>query len=88
MPPDEYWWTLGGINYFEGLWQDAIAALQRMKNQEPALRLLAASAAMTGDMDLARHYRLRALRQQPDFTVVDWVATHTNAEPRRRRSLR
>lgn len=73
IPPDEYWWTLGGINYFEGLWQDAIAALQRMKNQEPALRLLAASAAMADDKDQARQYRLRALSLQPDFTIASWA---------------
>lgn len=73
IPPDEYWWTLGGINYFEGLWQDAIAALQRMKNQEPALRLMAASAAMAGDKDQARQFRLRALSLQPDFTIASWA---------------
>lgn len=73
IPPDEYWWTLGGINYFQGLWQDAMAALQRMKNQEPALRLLAAAAAMEGDKELARQYRLRALSLQPDFTIANWA---------------
>jgi len=73
IPPDEYWWTLAGINFFEGLWQDAIVALQRMKNQEPALRLMAASAAMAGDKEQARQFRLRALQLQPDFTIVDWV---------------
>lgn len=73
IPPDEYWWTLGGISYFEGLWQDAIAALQRMKNQEPALRLMAASAAMAGDKDQARQFRLRALSLQPDFTIASWA---------------
>jgi len=73
IPPDEYWWTLGGINYFQGLWQDAMAALQRMKNQEPALRLMAAAAAMEGDKELARQFRLRALSLQPDFTIANWA---------------
>ncbi|HEY9009480.1 MAG TPA: BTAD domain-containing putative transcriptional regulator, partial [Devosia sp.] len=73
IPPDEYWWTIGGINYFEGLWQDAIAALQRMKNHEPALRLMAAAAAMAGDKEQARLFRLRALSLQPDFTIAGWV---------------
>lgn len=73
IPPDEYWWTLGGIEYFEGQWQDAITALQRMKNQEPALRLMAASAAMAGDKDLARQFRLRALSLQPDFSIASWA---------------
>lgn len=73
IPPDEYWWTMGGINYFQGLWQDAIAALQRMKNHEPALRLMAAAAAMAGDKEQARLFRLRALSLQPDFTIAGWV---------------
>jgi tetratricopeptide (TPR) repeat protein len=73
IPPDEYWWTMGGINFFEGLWQDAIAALQRMKNHEPALRLMAAAAAMAGDKEQARLFRLRALSLQPDFTIAGWV---------------
>jgi hypothetical protein len=50
-----------------------MAALQRMKNQEPALRLLAAAAAMEGDKELARQYRLRALSLQPDFTIANWA---------------
>ncbi len=73
IPPDEYWWTLGGIHYFEGQWQDAISALQRMKNQEPALRLMAAAAAMAEDKEQARQFRIRALQIQPDFSIVDWV---------------
>lgn len=73
IPPDEYWWGLGGINYFEHLWQDAIAVLQRMKNQEPALRLMAAAAAMDGDKDMSRQYRLRALALQPDFSIASWA---------------
>ena len=73
IPPDEYWWTLGGIHFFQGQWQDAIAALQRMKNQEPALRLMAAAAAMADDKELARQFRVRALQIQPDFSIVDWV---------------
>ncbi|RYE82359.1 MAG: tetratricopeptide repeat protein, partial [Hyphomicrobiales bacterium] len=73
MPPDEYWWTLGGLDYLEGHWEAAIATLSRMKNQEPALRLLAMSAAMAGDMEAARQYRLRSAVYQPDFTIAGWV---------------
>lgn len=73
MPPDEYWWTLGGLDFLEGHWEDAIATLLRMKNQEPALRLLAMSAAMAGDMEAARNYRTRSAAYQPDFTIAGWV---------------
>lgn len=73
LPPDEYWWTLGGIEFFSSRWPEAIAALQRMKNPEPGLRLMAAARAMNGDRDQARHLRQRALTLQPDFTVDSWV---------------
>jgi DNA-binding SARP family transcriptional activator/TolB-like protein len=73
MPPDEYWWTLGGIEFFQGRFEEAVTILSRMKNQEPGFRLLAASAAMAGDASLARQYRLRSLAYQPDFTIAGWV---------------
>lgn len=74
LPPDEYWWTLGGIEFFSMRWPEALAALQRMKNQEPALRLMAATRAMSGDREEARQLRQRALALQPDFTIDSWVS--------------
>lgn len=74
VPPDEYLWTLGGILFFRSRWEEALATLQRMRNQDPAFRLMAACAAMVGNMELARTYRLRALEQQPDFSVARWSA--------------
>jgi DNA-binding SARP family transcriptional activator/tetratricopeptide (TPR) repeat protein len=74
MPPDEYHWTLGGIHFFRGRFEAALDTLHKMRNQDPALRLMAAVAAMGGQPELARNYRLRALELQPDFDVARWAS--------------
>lgn len=81
VPPDEYLWTLGGICFFRGRWEEALTTLQQMRNQDPALRLMAAVAAMDGQMDLARKYRLRALELQPDFNVARWASRIPQRSP-------
>lgn len=81
VPPDEYLWTLGGINFFRGRWEEALRHLNQMRNPEPALRLMAATAAMAGRMDLARRYRLQALKLQPDFTTARWVSRMPQRDP-------
>jgi DNA-binding SARP family transcriptional activator/tetratricopeptide (TPR) repeat protein len=81
IAPDEYLWTLGGIYFFRGRWDEALSTLQQMRNQDPALRLMAAVAAMAGQMDLARTYRLRALELQPDFNVARWASRIPQRDP-------
>ena len=81
VPPDEYLWTLGGINFFRGRWEEALRHLNQMRNPEPAFRLMAAAAAMAGQMDLARRYRLQALKLQPDFTTARWVSRMPQRDP-------
>lgn len=81
MPPDEYFWTLGGVHFFQRQWDQALGRLSRMRNIEPALRLMAASAAMAGYMDLARKYRQQAIELQPDFSIARWVARVPQRDP-------
>jgi len=81
VPPDEYLWTLGGIHFFRGRFEEALNALTQMRNQDPALRLMAAAAAMGGRMDLARKYRTRALELQPDFSVARWASRMPQRDP-------
>ncbi len=81
VPPDEYLWTLGGIHFFRGRFEEALNALHQMRNQDPALRLMAATAAMGGRMDLARKYRTRALELQPDFSVARWASRMPQRDP-------
>ncbi len=82
IPPDEYLWTLGGINFFRGRFDEALRNLR--PDAEPsstAYRLMAASAAMAGQMDLARRYRLQALKLQPDFTTARWLSRVPQRDP-------
>jgi tetratricopeptide (TPR) repeat protein len=81
VPPDEYLWTLGGIHFFRGRFEESLNALHQMRNQDPALRLMAAAAAMGGRMDLARKYRMRALELQPDFSVARWASRMPQRDP-------
>jgi DNA-binding SARP family transcriptional activator/TolB-like protein len=81
IPPDEYLWTLGGINFFRGRFEEALTNLGKMRNPEPAYRLMAAAAAMAGRMDLARRYRLQALKLQPDFTTARWLSRVPQRDP-------
>lgn len=81
VPPDEYYWTLGGIAFFQRQWGQALNQLSRMRNMDPALRLMAASAAMAGHLDLARKYRQQALEQQPDFSIARWIARIPQRDP-------
>ncbi len=81
MPPDEYLWTLGGINFFRGRWEEALRQLNQMRNPEPAFRLMAAAAAMADQPELARRYRLQALKLQPDFTTSRWVSRMPQRDP-------
>lgn len=81
VPPDEYLWTLGAIHFFRGRFEAALNTLHQMRNQDPGLRLMAAAAAMDGQADLARRYRLRALEQQPDFSVARWASRMPQRDP-------
>jgi len=81
VSPDEYLWTQGGIHFFRGRFEQALATLLQMRNQDPAFRLMAAAAAMSGRMDLARRYRLLALEQQPDFSVARWASRMPQRDP-------
>ncbi len=81
LPPDEYLWTMGGIHFFRERYEEALAELRRMRNQEPAYRLMAAVAAKAGDTRLARDYVQRTLELQPDFSVARWAARVPQRDP-------
>ncbi len=73
--PDEYLWVRGSAHYFLGEYDRANAILTSMRNTEPVSRLIAASAAMAGDMETAARYRRHWLSRYPDFRLGDWI-TH------------
>lgn len=73
LPPDPYFWAAAGASYFLGEFTQAIEFIGRMRDSKPADRLAAASWAMLGDSAKARTYRLRVLKDNPDFDVERWV---------------
>ena len=79
MAPYEYLWTAGAVDFFLKRYDEALALLGRMKNQDPAMKLMAATAIRAGDKGAARRYRERALALNPDFNLEDW----TNQLPQR-----
>jgi DNA-binding SARP family transcriptional activator/tetratricopeptide (TPR) repeat protein/TolB-like protein len=85
LPPDEYLWTAGGVNFFLGRFEEALSRLERMKNQDPALKLLAACAARAGNKAAARRFKERALAINPDFDVEGWIGKLPQRDPRHRK---
>jgi tetratricopeptide (TPR) repeat protein len=73
ITPDEYLWVRGSAHYFLGDYRQATAILAGMRDTEPVSRLLAASAAMAGDLETAARYRKKWLNRYPDFRLRNWV---------------
>lgn len=84
LPPDEYLWTAGGVNFFLANYDEALRHLERMKNPDPALKLMAACAIRSGDKVAARKYRERAIELNPDFDVDSWIAKLPQRDQRHR----
>jgi TolB-like protein/Flp pilus assembly protein TadD len=67
IPPDEYAWTLGSIHYQLGDYRAALRALRPVEDSPATARLLAASTAQLGELELARHYSRVVKSVYPDF---------------------
>ena len=72
--PDEYLWTKGSTQFFLGNYSNSLQALLSMKDQQMVDRLIAASAAMLGDLKTASRHRSRWMSRYPDFRVADYRA--------------
>ena len=81
LAPDDYYWIGGAVSFFRERYQEAIDRLTAMRSPGLALRLLAASAAMNGDLEEARRYRDQVLERDPSFTVAKWASLYP--EPNR-----
>lgn len=84
--PDWYLWNLGEVHFNLGKYDEAISTLNQMRDQSNAYRLLAASHALLGEMEKARHFAGQVLVLQPEFTLERWreVPPDRNPEPRDR----
>jgi tetratricopeptide (TPR) repeat protein len=72
--PDQYWWAAGGANFHLHQYEDAIECIQRMQDQTPAFRLLAASHAMIGNQEEAARFTRKTKEFHPDFSVAGWLS--------------
>jgi TolB-like protein len=73
LAPDEYHWVAGSVDFFRQDFASARLRLKRMKDPAPAARLLAAAAAMDGDIAEAERYRHIEMANHPDFRIGEWL---------------
>lgn len=64
-PPDHYWWAGASIAFCQERYHKAIELCGKMQNNEPAVRLLAASHALLGQEAEARAYGRRIKEMYP-----------------------
>jgi tetratricopeptide (TPR) repeat protein len=72
--PDQYWWAAAGANYQLEKYSQAVECMSRMRDQTPALRLLAASWGMLGDRLRAGEYAQMTKESHPDFRIGNWLS--------------
>lgn len=72
--PDDYLWTAGSTLFLMEDYERALSHLRQMRRPDPALRLMAACLAMSGQRAEAAVLVQRALEDQPNFRIQDWIA--------------
>ncbi len=72
--PDEYLWNLGGAYYNLKQYESAIDAVNQMNNPTEGSRILAASYAQLGQLEIAREHAGKTLQAHPDFSLEKWQA--------------
>ncbi|HEY5550416.1 MAG TPA: tetratricopeptide repeat protein, partial [Opitutaceae bacterium] len=89
MPPDQYWWNAAGLHFQLRDYEAAIAAIDRMGDPLPALRIAAASWAYLGDDARAKKCAAKFLRSYPGFRIEHWlsIVPDKNLEDRRHYDL-
>lgn len=71
--PDQYLWHLGGAYYNLKEYDAVIDTLTRMNNPTEGQRMLAASYAQLGKMELARDMATRHREAHPNFSLERWA---------------
>ncbi|MBQ4825465.1 tetratricopeptide repeat protein [Leisingera sp. HS039] len=71
--PDQYLWHLGGAYYNLKHYEAVIETLTKMNNPTEGQRMLAASYAQMGKMELARDMAARHREAHPNFSLERWT---------------
>ncbi len=72
-PPDHYWWAGASIAFTRRNYGEAIALCDRLSDDEPVLRLLAASNALEGNTEQAQRYGQKLMELYPDSCASEMV---------------
>jgi DNA-binding SARP family transcriptional activator/TolB-like protein len=80
--PDDYLWILGASEFFIGRYGTALETLLKIRSKDDVSRLIAATAAMAGDLETAAIYRRRFLAMYPEARL----ATFTQFMPYRNKA--
>lgn len=81
MPPDQYWWNAAGLHFQLHNYEAALAAVDRMGDPLPALRIAAASWAYLGDDARAKKCAAKFLQSYPGFRIEHWLSIVPNKNP-------
>ncbi len=71
--PDQYLWHLGGAYYNLRRYEDVIETVNKMNNPTEGQRMLAASHAQLGNMEMARLIADKHREAHPNFSLSRWA---------------
>ncbi|MGX1497085.1 DNA-binding SARP family transcriptional activator/TolB-like protein/Tfp pilus assembly protein PilF [Labrenzia sp. MBR-25] len=85
LAPDIYWWAGASIAFKLADYAEAVRLCKQMQDEEPALRVLTASLALDGQIDLARQYARRLMDVYPGMTAQEIVRFQPDKNPENNR---
>lgn len=81
IPPDQYWWNAAGLHFQLRNYEEAIAAIEKMGDPLPALRIAAAAWAYLGNQAEAQKCAAQFLQSYPDFRIAHWLSIVPDRNP-------
>ncbi len=82
LAPDLYHWVSATTDYFLGKYASASASLDRLKEKEPAARVIALVEAMNGNLAKAHRYRDIFMQSHPEFRLAGYSIPQRRKEDR------
>ncbi|MEP2641558.1 tetratricopeptide repeat protein [Roseobacter sp.] len=79
--PDWYLWHLGETYFDMNDYEGAIRTLNQMRDKTEAYRMLTASNALLGRMDIAKQHAALILETHPEFTLTHWANVPPDRNP-------